>query len=179
MDIASISEWLKGSILGIILLGAIGSIISVFLLKYIAPLIRALGLKPLWYFRKEKMWRYWRSAAAYTHIEHDKTNRKLIYYLFRHIARLVLACSAFITTVIVLTIVIIFKSDIVLTYGTFVLSTLMFLLGYWIKTEYDYITINYIIEWRNTGLVKNPFPEGIDTPAKTTNESSNQKTETK
>ncbi|HBN9846897.1 TPA: hypothetical protein L3934_006129 [Pseudomonas aeruginosa] len=177
MDVASISEWLKNSIPGIILLGAIGSIISVILLKYIAPVIRTLGIKPVWYFRKEKMWRYWRSAAAYTHIENDKSNRKLIYYLFRHTARLVLACSAFITTTVVLAIVVTYKSDIILTYGTFILSTLMFLLGYWIKTEYDYITINYIIEWRNTGLVRNPFPEGIDTKAGATPKDKNQKTE--
>ncbi|MGY8627961.1 hypothetical protein [Chromobacterium violaceum] len=159
MDIATINDWLKNSIPGIILLGALGSVVAVFLLKYLGPPLRSLGLKPLWYFHKEQMWRYWRSAAAYGHIEKDPTNRKLIYYLFRHIARLVLACGAFVTTTVVFAVVVASRSEVLLTYGTFVLSMLAFLSGYWIKIEYDYITINYIIEWRHTGLVKNPFPE--------------------
>ena len=126
------------------------------------PPLRSLGLKPFWYLHKEKMWRYWRSAAAYTHIQNDPTNRKLVYYLFRHLARLVLACGAFITVTVVFAIVVASRSEALLTYGTFLLSTLMFLCGYWIKTEYDYITINYIIEWRKTGLVKDPFPNDED-----------------
>jgi len=164
MDITSISDWLKNSIPGIVLLGALGSVVAVFLLKYLGPPLRLFGLKPLWYFRKEKLWRYWRSAAAYGHIEKDPTNRKLIFYLFRHVARLVLACGAFVTTTVVFAVVVASRSEVLLTYGTFILSMLAFLSGYWIKIEYDYITINYIIEWRHTGLVKNPFPDEADKP---------------
>ncbi len=158
MNLAAIVDWLKNSILGIVLLGAIGSLVSVFVLKYMGPPLRALALKPVWYHRKETAWRYWRSAAAYHHIVYDATNRKLIFYLFRHLARLVLACGVFVTTTVVFAVVVASRSEVLLTYGTFVLSTLIFLCGYWIKAEYDYITINYVIEWRKTGLVKDPFP---------------------
>lgn len=144
MDITTINDWLKTSIPGIVLLGAIGSIVAVFLLKYLGPPLRLLGLKPLWYFRKEKMWRYWRSAKAYGHIENDPTNRKLIYYLFRNVTRLVLASGVFVITTVLFAIVVTSRSEVLLTYGTFVLSMLAFLSGYWIKIEYDYITINYM-----------------------------------
>lgn len=158
MNLADVSEWLKTSIPGIILLGAIGSIAAVFLLRYVAPPLRAIGLKPFLYFRKEHMWRYWRSAAAYAHIESDSTNRKLIFYLFRHSARLLLALTSFITTTVVFAVVVASRSEVLLTYGTFILSMLAFLSAYWARIEYDYITINYVIEWRHTGLVRNPFP---------------------
>ena len=138
MDISSINDWLKNSVPGIVLLGAIGSVVAVFLLKYLGPPLRSLGLKPLWYFRTEHMWRYWRSAAAYRHIEKDPTNRKLVYYLFRHLARLVLACGALVITTTVFAVVVASRSDVLLTYETFVLSMLAFLSGYWIKIEYDY-----------------------------------------
>ncbi|MDR2220324.1 MAG: hypothetical protein LBE24_07070, partial [Methylobacillus sp.] len=148
MDIEVISEWLKTSITGIVLLGAIGSIIAIGFLKYLGPSIRKVALKPLQYMTKEKMWRYWRSGAAYAYIENDPTNRKVIFYLFRHVARLIMAVATFVLTTIVFSIVVASRSEILLTYGTFILSTLAFLSAYWVKIEYDYITINYIAEWQ-------------------------------
>ena len=87
---------------------------------------------------------------------------KLIYYLFRHLARLIIALSGLITTIAIFSIIISLRSETLLTYGTFVLSSAAFLFAYWVWMEYEYLTINYIIEWRKTGLVKNPFPEGIE-----------------
>jgi len=104
------------------------------------------------------MWRYWRSAAAYSHIEKDATNRKLIYYLFRHLARLAIALAGFVATTAIFSIIVYSRSAALLTYGTFILSSAAFLFAYWVRVEYEYITINYIIEWRHTGLVENPFP---------------------
>lgn len=165
MDLTIVADWLRNTIPGIVLLGALGSIVAVILLKYLGPPIRSLGLRPLWYLRKERAWRYWRSATAYSFIEKDPTNRRLIYYLIRHLARLVIACGSFVTITVVFTVVVASRSETLLTYGTFVLSTFAFLSAYWIKIEYDYITINFVVEWRHSGLVTNPFPGGDPLPA--------------
>ena len=158
MEISEITEWLKTSITGIILLGALGSIVAVGFLKYLGPHFQKFVSKPMRYLHKEHMWRYWRSGAAYVCIKADPTNRKLIYYLFRHLARLVLALTTTSVSIIVLSIALISKSDILLTYGIFFLSMSAFLSAYWVRIEYDYITINYIAEWQGTGLVKD-FPK--------------------
>ncbi len=159
MDISWLTAWLKTTIPGIILLGALGSILAVFALKLIGPPLRALVFRPLLWIIKQRAWRYWRASAAYTHIERDATNRKLIYYLFYHLARLLVALAACVTTTVVFSVVIVSRSEVLLTYGTFVLSTLAFLSGYWAWMEYENITINFFIEWRRTGLVKDPFPD--------------------
>ena len=161
MDMSVIAEWLKTTITGIVLLGALGSIVAVALLKYLGPPIQKICSKPIRYLRKEHMWRYWRSGAAYAYIQSDSTNRKLIFYLFRHIARLVLALTATSVSIIVLSIAVTSQSTVLLTYGTFLLSTAAFLSAYWVRIEYDYITINYIAEWQGTGLVKD-FPKQKD-----------------
>jgi len=164
MELAEIATWLKTSIPGIIILGALGSILAVLLAKILARPLKAIAYRPVAYFRKERLWRYWRSGSAYQCIVADSTNRKLIYYLFHHLARLLVALSGLITTIIIFSIIVSSKSEILLTYGTFILSTSGFLFAYWVRTEYDYIIINYIVEWRETGLVKNPFPDGLNKP---------------
>lgn len=161
MELSAIIEWLKTTIAGIIILGATGSILAVGILKYCGPFIKIIQraiLRPRNYLRKEHMWRYWRSGGAYAWIKSDTTNRKLIFYLFRHLARLVIAVIACAVSVITLSIVITSQSKILLTYGTFLLSTCVFLFAYWVRIEYDYIVINYIAEWQGTGLVEG-FPK--------------------
>ncbi len=155
-ELTPVAEWLKNSILGIVLLGAIGSLLAVAILRFVGPPLQKLLLRPLNYLGKERLWRYWRSGAAYAHIESDPTNRLLVFYLVRHLARLVLAVAAFTLTTIIFSVVVASQSAVLLTYGTFVLSMLASLSAYWVWVEYDYITINYIAAWRNTGLVKKP-----------------------
>lgn len=155
MEFSSVEEWLKTTIAGIVLLGALGSIAAVGFLKYLGPPLQRLLSRPLRYLEKERLWRYWRSGAAYAHIEKDPTNRKLIFYLARHLARLVLATMSLGVSIVLLSIAVTYPSDVLLTYGTFLLSTLAFLSAYWIRIEYDYITINYLAAWQGTGLVKN------------------------
>jgi hypothetical protein len=172
MELSEITEWLKTSITGIVLLGALGSIVAVGILKYFGPPIQKLLSKPTQYLRKEHMWRYWRSGAAYAWIQNDTTNRKLIFCLFRHLARLVLAIAATAISIIVLSIAITSQSDVLLTYGTFLLSTTAFLSAYWVRIEYDYISINYIAEWQGTGLVKDfqkPKKDGQPDNSQSTN----------
>ncbi|MDE2421463.1 MAG: hypothetical protein KGO49_09825 [Gammaproteobacteria bacterium] len=154
MDFVQIEDWLKTTIAGIVLLGAFGSIVAVWLLKYLGPPAQKLFSKPLRYLQKERMWRYWRSGTAYSFIKNDQTNRKLIFYLFRHLARLLMALTALAVSIIALSISVTSRSDVLLTYGTFFLATAAFLSSYWVKIEYDYITINYVVEWQGTGLVK-------------------------
>jgi len=158
MEISEVAEWLKTTVTGIVLLGALGSIVAVGLLKYLGPPVQKLISKPMRYLRKEHMWRYWRSGAAYAFIQQDQTNRKVIFYLVRHLARLVLALTTCAVSIIVLSIAITSRSEVLLTYGTFFLSTAVFLSAYWVRIEYDYITINYVAEWQGTGLVKD-FPK--------------------
>lgn len=162
MQWTQIDEWLKTSLFGIVFLGAIGSIVAVFLTKYLWPFVSRLGLKPIQYLHKETMWRYWRSSTAYAHIQADPTNRKLIYYLFRHMARLLIALTSFVTATVIFAVVVASRSEILLTYGTFVLVTLAFLAAYWVRMEYLDITINFTVEWRLTGLIKDPMPGAPD-----------------
>jgi len=162
MQWTQIDEWLKTSIFGIVFLGAIGSIVAVILTKYLWPFVSRLGLKPIQYLHKETMWRYWRSSAAYAHIQADPTNRKLIYYLFRHTARLLIALTSFVTATVIFAVVVASRSEVLLTYGTFVLVTSAFLAAYWVRVEYLDITINFTVEWRLTGLIKDPMPGAPD-----------------
>lgn len=159
MDVSALTEWLKTTVPGIVLLGALGSIASVAILKFVGPPLGSLVFRPLRYVAKERLWRFWRSSAAYSHIEEDSTNRKLIYYLFYHLSRLVVALVCVVVSAVVLAIVVTSRSEVLLTYGTFVLSTVAFVSAYWAWTEYENITINFIIEWRKTGIVKDPFPD--------------------
>ncbi len=153
MDLVAIAEWLKTSIFGIILLGASGSLFAVAFLKYLGPPIKPLLLKPYWYLLKLHLWHSYRSGYSYAFITLDKTNRKIVTFLSRHLARLMLALTSLATSVIVLAIALTASSEIVLTYGTFLLSTASFLSAYWVKIEYNCISMTYLAEWRDTGVV--------------------------
>ncbi|MBA4274926.1 MAG: hypothetical protein C0436_04665 [Alphaproteobacteria bacterium] len=175
MDFEFISEWLKNTVPGIILLGALGSFIAVIIARLFSKPLRILLYLPLRKIHKERLWWYWRSSTAYQHILEDTTNRKLIYFQFRHLSRLIIALCGLSVTLIILSIIVTLRTEVLLSYGTFFLSTALFLFGYWVWMEYEYLTINFVIEWRKTGLVKNPFPdgiEGIDKPFKSKSDKS-------
>lgn len=157
--------WLKTTIPGIILLGALGSLVAIGILRFIAPPLKKLALKPFNYLFKERAWRYWRSSAAYSHIELDLTNRKLIYYQFYHLRRLLIALFGLAISILLLTIILVSQPSTLLTYSTFLLATLTFLFAYWVWMEYENLTINFIIEWRKTGIVKDLFPDRDDLTA--------------
>src|SRR5689334_10482476 len=89
MNFQEIDTWLKTTIPGIVLLGAAGSVVAVWLCKLLGPVcIRALGW-PFAAYRNKRTFQAYTLGFSHSLIQQDKTGRLLVTFLVYHIAKLI------------------------------------------------------------------------------------------
>lgn len=139
--------WLKTSTLGIIALGAVGSIVSYILIK----LIRSPATFVLEWSRKKLRIKYYEQhfllGACAGHISKDTSGTLIVSLFMYRIARFCVALFVCSTSILVLTILIATQHETIATYATVASTTLIFLSGYWLSYEYEWINRTYLWQW--------------------------------
>ena len=143
-----IEHFLKETISGVIILGAVGSIFAVAVLWLLRKFItRALPI-PLLFHRKMTIKQAYMMGYSHSLISEDKSNIMIVSALFFHSCLLMFYTCGFFTSCIVFFISIFIKSSSFLTLYSFVSSASAFTLIYLAFFEFEYIYRTYLAWWK-------------------------------
>lgn len=142
--IENVELWLKTSILGIILLGAVGGLLAL-------TIARTLGrIVPL----PSKLHKRIRYRQGFIHgfsarlIHDDKTGKVLQVHLALHLALIIVALFLVTLLISIFSILLAFQDRTVLTMGTFASITAAFSALYWAYLECKHIHAIYLSYWK-------------------------------
>ncbi len=144
----TLSSHLKDSIAGIILLGALGSVLAVGLLRLCSTLINKVLPAPYHIHRSRRARQAFLQGWASALIEKDDTGRSLVAFFSYHIACFMLAQFLFLLSVLAFSLILALQSQIALTLGSFTTITLAFLALYWAYFEFEDIFRMYLFFWK-------------------------------
>lgn len=142
MDYDQISSWFMNSIWGVIVLGAIGSIVTICLIKLIKKLYGFYHYSR-YKFKQREYSKGLRSGLALRHILKEKDTDFAIVFMLYQISMLILACTSFILIISFLSFLVSNKEGQILTVLSLVVSILLFLNGRWIYEAYREFRIPY------------------------------------
>jgi hypothetical protein len=145
---AELDQWLKNTIPGIVLLGAVGSVLAVVLVRLLFAMRDGFLRAPLRWHQERKLKQASFLGGAAANIEHDKTGRMLTVYLAYHLCRLTLALALFLFSAILAGNVLVFQERVALTVGLFLSVFVAFLALYWVYFEFEYIYRTYLFFWK-------------------------------
>lgn len=145
---AELSDWLRNSIAGIVLLGAIGSLLAVVTARFLMALRDGFFRAPYQAHKRRKMRQVYFLGGAAANIQNDETGRMLTAYVAFHLCRLAIALVAFLFSAILAINVLGFQGQVVLTVGLFVSIAIAFLSLYWAYFEFEYIYRTYLFLWK-------------------------------
>ncbi|WP_417510411.1 hypothetical protein [Methylophaga sp.] len=168
MTYTEIETWLTTSVVGIVLLGACGSILAVVLGKaFIFALTKVFPL-PFLAHRLNSERRAFTLGYAAAVFEHSSKPHMSVIFMAYRLSRFVLALFMFITFIVLFSLVLTQRDSIVITYGLFALITLSFVSLYWARSEYLFIYYTYRSFW---GRVEEKAHENV--PKRETSEQEN------
>lgn len=144
-----LDQWLKNSVTGIILLGAIGSLLAVVLGRLLLALVTRVLPLPLRAYRKQSAKQAYFMGFMHANIHHDATGRMMLALLFYRLARFVAALALLLFSAILASSVFLFKAQVILTVGVFASVVSTFLALYWANHEFAYVFRTYIWLWGN------------------------------
>lgn len=149
MTIEEVASWLKSSVPGIIILGALGSILSIILWNFLGTTIKKIIPLP-YRLHREKMTEqaYMLGFAAAT-IAKDETGKNLTAYMIFRLARFVIALNLFIFCFIAFILITSIIGRASLTFGLSWLVTIGFTALYWGYIEFEYIYRTYWFFWKS------------------------------
>src|SRR5438445_751026 len=127
----ALTSQLKDSVAGIILLGAVGSVLAVGILRVAPLLINKVLPAPYRLHRAKRLRQAYFQGWAAAVIHKDSSGKRLIAFLAFHLTCFVLAMFLFLFCVVVFTGILALQSQIALTLGTFASVTCAFLALYW------------------------------------------------
>lgn len=144
----AIEPWLRSTVPGIIVLGAVGSIVAALAWKAVSAPSRKLWE---WARRKHLGIRieqaFW-LGAHHAHSSLDETGRELISFLAYRVCRFVAALLLLCTDLLALLIFLTNQKVPAATGGTVAASTLLFLTAYWAHYEWEPIYRTYLFHWK-------------------------------
>lgn len=147
MSIETIEIWLKTSVPGIIVLGAIGSSVAVLAFKFVQYLITDIFPIPYIAHRTKSIQRAYTLGYAAATFEHDeKGHMSTIFFAYR-LSRLLIALILFVSLLLAFSLALALSSEIIVTFGTFLLITFSFIALYWAYCEYEFIRFTYKWCW--------------------------------
>jgi hypothetical protein len=155
-----IEAWLKGTVLGIILLGALGSIFAIFLTRGIIFIVNKVVPLPYLLHRKNNIKRAYFLGGMHHHISTDEKSVRLISLLIFHLSLLII--SLFLSMCLIISSVIILSTQdsTVLTVSSFLLVMSSFLSVYWAYHEFEFIYRSYLTFWKSAiKQIRNSFHE--------------------
>jgi hypothetical protein len=144
-----LEQWLKNSVAGIILLGAIGSLLAVAIGRILLALATRVLPAPLRAHRKQSAKQAYFMGFMHATIHHDKSGRLILALLSFRLARFVAALSLLLFAAILGSNVLVFQAQIVLTVGVFASVVVAFLALYWAYYEFEYVYRTYLWLWRS------------------------------
>ncbi len=139
MEISSITNWLKTSLGGVIVLGALGSLLAILLLRFGKFLLVSVGLKVL---AKRAFVQGWNAYAICSYLEAKKDPALAGYFILYLMARFIIAVFASLVLLIVFWSLVPISVHL-LRPTTFVVVTLFFVSLYWIYEEFRNIWFIY------------------------------------
>jgi hypothetical protein len=145
-----LEQWLKNSIGGIVLLGAVGSLLAVVLGRVLMALATRILPAPFRAYRKQSEKQAYFMGYVHATIHHDKTGRMMPALLAFRLARFVAALALFLFAAILASNVLVFQAQVVLTVGVFVSVAVAFLALYWAYFEFEWVYRTYLWLWRTT-----------------------------
>lgn len=145
-----IELWLKTSIVGIILLGAIGSLLAVVIGRLLFALATRILPAPYRAHRKQSRKQAFFMGFSAATISHDETGRMILTLLTFRLARFLAALTLFIFAAILVGNIFVFQAQIVLTIGLFLAVVFSFLALYWAYFEFEWIYRIYWWLWKKT-----------------------------
>jgi hypothetical protein len=135
MDLVAFSNWLRTTITGLIILGALGSIISIWVFKLFNIFLRLAktGHKSLkkWEYRKG-----WNVGIVMGYVQSSHDQIVLTTWFSHRIARLIIAVTSFLAFLIALVFMLLLGTPEVVTKTTLIMVTVCFLLLRWIYEEF-------------------------------------------
>lgn len=144
MDLTTIANWLKTSPLGVIVLGAMGSILAILLLRLVKFLLKTFGLG-ISRWRKREYDQAWRIGVVTGYLKATEDTTLAIYFMAYHLSRVVV--SSLVTLVMfMLFYSLLPSSGPMLRVGTFLAATAFFLAGRWVYEEVRRIRVIYMHE---------------------------------
>lgn len=145
-----IEQWLKSSIGGIILLGAVGSLLAVVIGRFVFAMVTLILPAPYRAYRKQSRKQAFLMGFAHATINSDQTGRMILTLLFFRLARFIAALTLFIFAAIIVTNIFVFQAQVLLTIGVFVAVVLAFLALYWAYFEFEWLYRTYLWLWKKT-----------------------------
>jgi hypothetical protein len=144
--IETLEVWLKGTIPGIILLGALGSILAVVLVKAIIYFTGKVIPLPFHLHRKSKAKRAYYLGFMHAQMTRDDTNRRLISFIAFHF--ILFARSTLLTIILVAAFftAVLIQPNI---YTSFFFIMGAFLSLYWAYNEFEQIYRTYLSHWKS------------------------------
>jgi hypothetical protein len=147
--IENIELWLKGTIPGIIILGAIGSLFAVGITRFALYLINKILPLPYRIYRRNSIKQAFFLGAIYFTISKDDTARSLISFLAFHFLLFFVSSALFIIFIFISTFIFASQSTIAFNIAIFASMTSAFLALYWCYHESRYIHLTYLSFWKS------------------------------
>ena len=147
MNTEAIEIWLTTSVLGIIVLGASGSIVAILAWKFIIYLIANVIPAPYLAHQTRSLQRAFTLGYAASTFSRDKKGHTSTIFFAYRLSRLIIALFMFLCLLIIFSLVLALSSEVVVTFGTFLVITLSFISLYWAYSEYEFIRLTYKSFW--------------------------------
>ncbi|MCP1573605.1 membrane protein implicated in regulation of membrane protease activity [Herbaspirillum rubrisubalbicans] len=145
-----IEQWLKTSIAGIILLGAIGSLLAVLIGRFVFAMATFILPAPYRAYRKQSRKQAFLMGFAHATLNGDQTGRMILTLLCFRLARFIAALTLFIFAAIIVTNIFVFQAQVLLTIGVFIAVVLAFLALYWAYFEFEWLHRTYLWLWKKS-----------------------------
>ena len=148
MNSTTIENWLRSSLLGVIILGAIGSILAILLFKSIQKVMRWFGIG-LSIYKKREYNIGFRVGVVLGYIKVTKDPIKAVFFVSYLLARLLVACLMAIILLVLFFGVLPSKGSNILNLATYLTIFLFFLAIRWVFEEFRNIRTIYRREISN------------------------------
>jgi hypothetical protein len=116
--------WLKTSVLGIVILGALGSTIAVIGWKVFQYTITKIIPIPYLAHRTRGLRRAYTLGYAAATFEHDEKGHASTIFMAFRLARLIISLFTFVSLLIIFSIVLALSGEIIVTFGIFIVITM-------------------------------------------------------
>jgi hypothetical protein len=144
----SMEIWLKGTIPGIIILGGLGSLLALAIVKIVIYLVDKIVPLPYQLHRKSRYKQAYFLGGMHASMYRDESNKLLISFVAFHFLLFIISLALLFAFIFSFSLAIAMQSAVALTIGTFFTATATFLSLYWCYHEFEYIYRTYLTHWK-------------------------------
>jgi hypothetical protein len=146
----ALRHWLMNTVPGVIVLGALGSVLAVLLGKlYLVTVNRVLPV-PYQLHRRTRRKQAYYLGGIHATINRDETGRTFMVFLAYRICRFALALFVILSMLVAVSTGLLLQSQTVATVALILGTTCAFLAVYWAIHEFEYVYRSYLVYWKGT-----------------------------